>query len=60
MDQTVEGAVGHQNVQVAETKLPLVELGELMSKLEQIDKKLKCSKEDSQQLRKKLRYREDN
>ena len=60
MDQTVEGAVVHQNFQAAETKLPLVELGELMSKLEQIDKKLKCSKEDSQQLRMKLLYREDN
>ena len=37
-DQRVEGAVGHQNGQAAESKLPLVELGGMMSKLEQIDK----------------------
>ena len=44
-DQTVEGAEGHQNGQAAETKLPLVELGKWMSKLE-----------DIQQLRKELRH----
>ena len=55
-EQTVEGAVGHQYGQAAETKLPLVELGELMSKLEQINETLRCSKENSQQLRKELRH----
>ena len=59
-DQRVEGAVGHQNGQAAESKLPLVELGEMMSKLEQRDKKLKCSEEDSQQLRKELRHNKND
>ena len=35
-DQTREGAVVHQSGQAAETRLRLVELGELTSKLEQI------------------------
>ena len=55
-NQIVEGSVGHQIGQAAETKLSLVELGELKSKLVQKNKKLKCSEEDSQQLRKELRH----
>ena len=32
------------------------ELGDLMAKLEQVDKNLKCSQEDRQMLKKKIRY----
>ena len=39
-EQLIEGAAGHQNWQAAESKIPLVELGDLMSKWEQLDKKL--------------------
>ena len=34
-----------------------LELGDLMAKLEQIDKKLKCSEEDRQMLKKEIRYK---
>ena len=49
-DQTMEGAVGQQNGQATESKLPLVELEDMMSELDQVDKKLKCSEEDRQEL----------
>ena len=39
---------------LAEPKAPLVELGDLIIKLEQIDEKLKFSEEDHQEMRKKL------
>ena len=39
-----------------ESKTILLELGDLMAKFEQIDKKLKCSKEDRQELKKKVRH----
>ena len=54
-EQSLEGAVVHQNGQAAESKVSLVELGDLMSKLDQIDKNLKWSEEDRQELKKKLR-----
>ena len=38
-------------------KTTLLELGDLMAKLEQIDKKLKCSEEDRQLLKKEIRYK---
>ena len=53
-DQTMAGAAGHQKGQAAESKLPLVELDDLFSNLDQIDKKLKCSEKDRQELKKKL------
>ena len=37
-------------------KTSSLELGDLMAKLEQIDKKLKCSEEDRQMLKKEIRY----
>ena len=37
-------------------KTPLLELSDLMAKLEQIDKQLKCSEEDRQLLKKEIRY----
>ena len=52
-DQTMAGAAGHQKGQAAESKLPLVELDDLFSNLDQIDKKLKCSEKDRQELKKK-------
>ena len=39
-----------------ESKTTSLELGDLMAKLEQIDKKLKCSKEDRQELKKEVRH----
>ena len=39
-----------------ESKTPSLELGDLMTKLEQIDKKLKCSEEDHQRLKKEIRH----
>ena len=37
-----------------------LELSDLMAKLEQIDKKLKCSEEDRQMLKKELRYNKND
>ena len=48
--------MGLQNGQAAESKLPLLEIEESMSKLDQIDKNLKCSKEDRQELKKEFRH----
>ena len=39
----------------AESKAPLVELGYLILKLEQMDEKLKCSEEDRQEMKNELR-----
>ena len=41
---------------LAQSKAPLVELVDLMLKLEQMDRKLKCSEEDRQEMRKELRH----
>ena len=43
--------MGHQKSQAAESKVPLVELEDLTSELDQIDNKLKCSEEDRQELK---------
>ena len=37
-------------------KTTFLELGDLMAKLEKIDRKMKCSEEDRQMLRKEIRY----
>ena len=37
-------------------KTTFLELGDLMAKLEQIDKELKCSEEDRKMLKKEIRY----
>ena len=39
-----------------ESNTPSLELGDLMAKSEQTDKKLKCSKKDRQELKKEVRY----
>ena len=39
-----------------ESKTPLLELGDLMAKLEHIDRKLKCSEEDRLELKKEVRH----
>ena len=42
--------------QLTMKKTTSLELSDLMAKLEQIDKKLKCSEEDRQMLKKELHY----
>ena len=42
-----------------ESKTTSLELGDLMAKLEQIDKKLKCSEKDGQELKKEVRHNKD-
>ena len=47
--------MGLQNGQATESKLPLLEIEDSMSKSDQIDKNLKCSEEDRQELKKEFR-----
>ena len=55
-DQVKHGATAsHAATADDETTTPLV-LGDLMAKLDQIDKKLKCSEEDREVIRKEIRY----
>ena len=56
-EQVTEGTAGHPESHLAESKTPLVELGNLMLKLEQMDKKLKGNEEDRQDMRKELRHK---
>ena len=58
-EQVTEGTAGHPERHLAELKTPLVELGDLMLKLEQMDKKLKCKEEDRQDMRKELRHKKN-
>ena len=51
-----QGTAGNPERHLAESKAPLVELVDLLLKLEQLDKKLKCSEEDRQEMRKELRH----
>ena len=46
--------------QLTMKKTTSLELSDLMAKLEQIDKKLKCSEEDRQMLKKELRYNKND
>ena len=55
-EQSIEGAAGHQFGPAAGLKIPLAELDDLMAKLEQIDKRLKCSQKDRQVLKKEHRH----
>ena len=50
-----EATASHGATADHETTTPL-ELGDLMAKLDQIDKKLKCSEEDREVIRKEIRY----
>ena len=55
-DQVNQGATAsHGATADHETTTPL-ELGDLMAKLDQIDKKLKCSEEDREVIKKEIRY----
>ena len=55
-EQVTQGAMAKQDKQTMEPKTTSLELGALMAKLEQIDKKLKCSAEDRQELKKEIRH----
>ena len=55
-EQVTQEAVGNQEKRATESRAPSVELGDLLTKLEQIDKKLKCSDEEYQELKKELRH----
>ena len=55
-EQVTEGTAGQQNERAKESKVPLVELGDLMTRVEQVDKKLKCGEEDRQELEKEFRH----
>ena len=55
-EQVTQETVGNQEKRATESRAPSVELGDLMTKLEQIDKKLKCSDEEYQELKKELRH----
>ena len=55
-DQVNHGATASHGATAGhETTTPL-ELGDLMAKLDQIDKKLKCSEEDREVIKKEIRY----
>ena len=55
-DQVKHGATAsHGATADHETTTPL-ELGDLMAKIDQIDKKLKCSEEDREVIRKEIGY----
>ena len=51
-EQVTQKTVRNQEKRVTESRTPSVELGDLMTKFEQIDKKLKCSDEEYQDLKK--------
>ena len=51
-EQVTQKTAGNQEKRVTESRTPSVELGDLMTKFEQIDKKLKCSDEEYQDLKK--------
>ena len=58
-DQVKHGATaGHGATADHETTTPL-EVGGLMAKFDQIDKKLKCSEEDREVIRKEIRYKKN-
>ena len=55
-EQVTQGTVSNQDKRAIELKVPSVELADLMTKLEQIDKKQKRGDEDRQELKKELRH----
>ena len=55
-EQVTQEATANREKQTMEAKTFSLELGDLMAKLEQVEKKLKCSKEDRQELKKELRH----
>ena len=54
-EQVTQEATANQDKRTKESKAPSIELGDLMTTLEQIDKKLKCSEKDRQELKKETR-----
>ena len=50
-----QGTAYNQDKRAIELKLPSVDLADLMTNMEQIDKKLKSGEEDRQELKKELR-----
>ena len=55
-EQVTQEATANQDKQTMGTKTISLVLGNLMSKLEQIDKKLKCTEEHPQELKKEVRH----
>ena len=56
-DEQIEpGATANHGATASHEKTVSLELGDLMAKLELIDKKMKCSEEDRQMLKKEIRY----
>ena len=55
-EQVTQKATANQNKRTMESKRPSLELADLMANLERIDKKLKCSEEDRQELKKEARH----
>ena len=57
--ESTEKKACHSAVPVTELKLPPVDLGDLMLKLEQKDKKLKSGKEDREEMTREVRYKKN-
>ena len=55
-EQATQGATANHDKQTMGSKTTSLELGDLIAKLEQIDKKLKCSEGDRQELKKEVRH----
>ena len=53
-EETTQAATASQDGRARRTKTTSVELGDLMRKLNEIDKKLECSGEDHQELKKEI------
>ena len=55
-EQVTQKATVNQDKRIMESKSHSLELCDLMTKLEQRDKKLRCSKEDRHELKKEIRH----
>ena len=55
-EEVTQEATASQDKRADGTKTTLVELGDSMTKLNEIDKKLKCSEEDRQDLKKEIKH----
>ena len=58
-DQVKQGAAASKRETADHETTTLLELGDLMAKLDQIDKKLRHSEEDRELIKKELRYNKD-
>ena len=59
-EQVTQAATANRDKQTMETKTTSLEMGDLKAKWEQIDKKLKRSEEDRQELKKEVRHNKNN